>query len=199
MKKGSLREGVLVIAALCGLGGVWSAGAARAVVAGPMLSLRADHMVLDAAAHGSKLLVATQSGQVEAFDWREGRVEEPLLVVEPPEGQELPPAVSSVAVSPSGQLCAAISSDGRLHVGQLGGPGGPGALGGMVRAHCPTDLGCFRPVGRLLGQGRTRRSRPGRRGEAGRGSEGAVEAAGDPSDVEREPRPPPRLGAATTT
>ena len=49
-------------------------------------------------------------------------------MLEPPEGRELPPALSSVAVSPSGQLCATISSDGRLRVGQLGGPGGPGVL-----------------------------------------------------------------------
>lgn len=128
MKTASLRSRALATAAICLLSAVWNAGAAQAVVAGPMLSLRADHMVLDAAAHGSKLLVATQSGQLGAFDWREGRVEEPLLVLEPPEGQELPPTLSSVAVSPSGQLCATISSDGRLRVGRLGGPGGPGVL-----------------------------------------------------------------------
>jgi len=31
------------------------------------------------AAHGTKLLVATQSGQGRAFDWREGNLEEPLF------------------------------------------------------------------------------------------------------------------------
>jgi len=123
MKSASRSTTALSIATLCLFGSVWSATTADAGMAEPMVSLRADHMILDAAIRGSRVFVATQSGQVGTFDWRRGKVEEPLLVLEQPEGREFPPTVSSVAISPSGHLCAAVSSDGRLRVGRLGDSG----------------------------------------------------------------------------
>lgn len=82
----------------------------------PQFALRADHMVLDAALHGSRLLVAVQSGQVEVFDWLEGRSLEPLLTLPPEPGHRYPPTISSVATSPGGRLVAAAASDGKLRI-----------------------------------------------------------------------------------
>jgi WD40 repeat protein len=81
-----------------------------------VFEFRADHMVLDAAVRGSQLLAGTQSGRVDVFDWREGKTQPPLLGTPPAEDRAFAPTVPSVAVSPSGSLCAVISSDGKLRV-----------------------------------------------------------------------------------
>jgi len=85
----------------------------------PQFVLRADHMVLDAALHGTSVLMAVQSGRVEAFDWLEGRSLGSLLTLPPEPGHRFPPTISSVAVSPGGRLVAAAASDGRLRILEL--------------------------------------------------------------------------------
>ena len=87
----------------------------------PQVALRADHMVLDAALRDTTVLVAVQSGRVEAFDWLEGRSLEPLLTLPPEPGHRYPPTISSVAVSPDGRLVAAAASDGKLRILELDG------------------------------------------------------------------------------
>ena len=87
----------------------------------PQVALRADHMVLDAALHGTRALLAVQSGRVEVFDWLEGKSLEPLLTLSPEPGHRYPPTISSVAVSPGGRLAAAAASDGRLRILELDG------------------------------------------------------------------------------
>jgi len=42
-------------------------------------AFRAQHMVLDAAIHGSRLFAGTRSGHVAVYDWREGATLEPLF------------------------------------------------------------------------------------------------------------------------
>ena len=42
-------------------------------------AFRAQHMVLDAAIHGSRLFAGTRSGHVAVYDWREGETLEPLF------------------------------------------------------------------------------------------------------------------------
>jgi len=88
----------------------------------PLFELRADHMVLDAAVAGTSVVVATQSGRVEKFDWSSGAGPQLLFAVEASAGQDVAPTPSSVAVSPSGRLVAAASSDGVLRVFSLGTP-----------------------------------------------------------------------------
>lgn len=87
----------------------------------PQVTLRADHMVLDAALRDTTVLVAVQSGRVEAFDWLEGRSLEPLLALPPEPGHRYPPTISSVAISPGGRLVAAAASDGKLRILELDG------------------------------------------------------------------------------
>jgi WD40 repeat protein len=79
-------------------------------------------MVFDAALVGSRVLVGTQSGRVDAFDWRSGGVAVPLFATTRLETGAFPPTVTAVAVSPSGTLCAVISSGGLLeffHIGNV--------------------------------------------------------------------------------
>jgi WD40 repeat protein len=92
---------------------------AAQVAARPEAELRADHMVLDGALRGSLLLAATQSGHLDAFDWRQGRALAPLLVIDAGK-DEFPPTVRCVAVSPSGARAAAAASDDRLRVWSFG-------------------------------------------------------------------------------
>jgi len=109
---------------LCALGafaGARSGSAAEGGASEPLHAFRADHMLLDAAVHDSRIWAATQSGRVEVFDWREGRELAPLLETEPVEGRTYAPTVQSVAVSPSGRLCAVISSDDKLRILDLEG------------------------------------------------------------------------------
>jgi len=82
----------------------------------PVVALRADHMVLDAALHGTSILMAVQSGRVEVFDWLEGKSLGPLLTLPLEPGHRFPPTISSVATSPSGRLVAAAASDGKLRI-----------------------------------------------------------------------------------
>jgi len=82
----------------------------------PLISVRADHMVLDAAQRGEEILVATQSGRIESLDWRRGKALTTLFVLDSVQSQEFKPALSSLAVSPSGRLCSVVSSDGVVHV-----------------------------------------------------------------------------------
>jgi len=110
----------IATAALCALSLASGAGAAReSLAAEPVFSFRADHMVLDAAVSGSKVLVGTQSGRVDAFDWRDGSASGSLLATRALEGAAFAPTVTSVATSPSGAACAVVSSDGRLQVFRL--------------------------------------------------------------------------------
>jgi WD40 repeat protein len=81
--------------------------------------MRADHMVLDAALAGPRLLAATQSGRVERFDWRAGRALAPLLVLSAPGEGLLPPTIRSVSVSPSGRRVAIAASDALLRLLEL--------------------------------------------------------------------------------
>ena len=116
MRSPAARTGIALLCSVC-LG--WVAAAAAEVDSGSaerLFSFRADHMVLDAAVHGSRVLVGTQSGRVAVFDWRDGKTLAPLLTPDAEEGQVFPPSVRSVAVSPSGRLCAVVTSDGRLRL-----------------------------------------------------------------------------------
>jgi WD40 repeat protein len=93
-----------------------SSGAVEAKALDPLFSFRADHMILDLVSHGSQLLVGTQSGRVEVFDWRKGTALPALLVTKPMGDDAFAPTIRSIAVSPSGRRCAVLSSDGRLRV-----------------------------------------------------------------------------------
>ncbi|MCP5040363.1 MAG: PQQ-binding-like beta-propeller repeat protein [bacterium] len=80
----------------------------------PLVSIRADHMVLDVALDGPRLLVATQSGRVDAYD-RETGDALPSLHAEPEvEGRPFPVAVRSLAIAPGGGELAVVTSDGLL-------------------------------------------------------------------------------------
>jgi WD40 repeat protein len=96
-----------------------AASAANATVE-RLYAFRADHMVLDAAVIGSRVLVATQSGRVDAYDWRGGDAGGPLYATTQLAGTAFPPTVTAVAVSPSGALCAVVSSDGLLEFFRVG-------------------------------------------------------------------------------
>jgi molybdopterin-containing oxidoreductase family membrane subunit len=129
--------GTRTVATLCVLAGFAGATVpmrADAVVQGPAVAFRAEHMILDAAIRGFQILVGTQSGRVAVFDWRNGRIGAPLLVLEPGEGQAYPASVSSVATSPSGARCAVVSSDGVLRVFEFG-PDGDASLSLVRRVH----------------------------------------------------------------
>lgn len=93
--------------------------------AAPRISLRADHMVLDAAVAGSQLLVGTQSGRVERFDWRRGRALAPLLVLPAPGAGLLPPTIRSLSISPSGRRVAIAASSSILHLLEIDEAGEP--------------------------------------------------------------------------
>lgn len=99
------------------------AAAAGAPAEPPRVSMRADHMVLDAALAGPHLLAGTQSGRVERFAWREGRALGALLALPPPGEGLLPPTIRCVAVSPSGKRVAVAASDSRLRLVELDGAG----------------------------------------------------------------------------
>ena len=94
----------------------------------PQVALRADHMVLDGAVRGTRVLVAVQSGRVEVFDWLEGEALEPLLTLPLEPGHRYPPTISSVAISPGGRLLAAAASDGKLRILELDGEEEAGPL-----------------------------------------------------------------------
>jgi WD40 repeat protein len=100
---------------LAGLAAAAGASAANPPVE-PMHGFRADHMVLDAAIAGSRVLVGTQSGHVDAFDWRAGEPAGALHTTVKLESGAFPPTVTAVAISPSGALCAVVSSEGLLEV-----------------------------------------------------------------------------------
>jgi WD40 repeat protein len=82
----------------------------------PHLELRADHMVVDAALQGSRVLAGTQSGRVDVFDWRTGEALGPLLALQPQQGQAFAPTIRCVTVSPSGDTCAVGASDAAVRV-----------------------------------------------------------------------------------
>lgn len=103
----------LVGALLAGMVAQATAGAANASTE-PLFGFRADHMVLDAALSGSLVLVATQSGRVDAYDWRGGDAGGSLYATTRLRDTAFPPTMTAVAVSPSGALCAVVSSDGLL-------------------------------------------------------------------------------------
>jgi WD40 repeat protein len=90
-----------------------------AAIGEPIVAMRMDHMILDMAGRQELLAVATQSGRVALIEWREGREREPLLRLEAREGEPFPPAAISVALSPTGRLCASVASDGRLWLHEL--------------------------------------------------------------------------------
>jgi WD40 repeat protein len=107
-----------------------AAPAAESVVVERLQAFRADHMVLDVASRGSLILAGTQSGEVDVFDWQEGRKLEVLMSGEAKEGQAFAPTVQSVAVSPSQSLCAVVTSDGKLRVLRLEAADAGGGLKG---------------------------------------------------------------------
>ena len=107
------------LAIVCGAVASGAAPAAESVVVERLQAFRADHMVLDAVSRGSLILAGTQSGEVAVFDWQEGRQLEVLMSSEAKEGQAFAPTVQSVAVSPSQNLCAVVTSDGMLRVLRL--------------------------------------------------------------------------------
>jgi len=109
----------LMSALLVGYAAPAAAGAAKRAV-DRLFAFRADHMVLDAAVVGSRVLVATQSGRVEAYDWRDGEAGGLMHATAPPSGAAFSATVTSVAVSPSGALCAIVSSDGMLEFYRIG-------------------------------------------------------------------------------
>ncbi|MBW2422499.1 MAG: PQQ-binding-like beta-propeller repeat protein, partial [Deltaproteobacteria bacterium] len=111
-------------AIFCAIVGAIACGAAAGVAAEGgtverIQAFRAEHMVLDVVSRGSLILAGTQSGEVDVFDWRQGRKLEVLMATEVSEGQKFAPTVQSVAVSPSERLCAVITSDGKLRVLRL--------------------------------------------------------------------------------
>jgi WD40 repeat protein len=106
----------LAVGAVWGLTLAGAAEPAKRHDAAPRLDLRADHMVLDAALSGPHVLLATQSGRVQAFDWRDGASLPPLLELIQEGDRIHPPAVLSVAVSPDGARVAAAVSDGTVRV-----------------------------------------------------------------------------------
>ncbi|MCP5068375.1 MAG: PQQ-binding-like beta-propeller repeat protein [bacterium] len=107
-------------------------------------------MVLDLAVHGSRLLVATQSGRIEVFDWKSGGEPSSLISLLPEPGQELSPTISCVAVSPSGQRAAAASSDEKLWIFEPEGVG-DGSGADLPRPTSGGVLACrFLDGGRLL-------------------------------------------------
>lgn len=110
-----MRAPAVVLLALAGA----TAGAARDAAPEPAAAFRADHMILDAAVRDATILAGTQSGRVATFDWRAGRALAPLLALEPSAERVFAPTVRSVALSPSGHLCAVASSDGVLRVFRL--------------------------------------------------------------------------------
>jgi WD40 repeat protein len=77
-------------------------------------------MVLDAALAGPYVLFGTQSGRVDRFDWRVGGEALLLHATTMAPGGVFPPTVTAVAVSPSGALCAVVSSDGVLEIFRVG-------------------------------------------------------------------------------
>ena len=105
---------VLLVSLLPVLVGPLALGAESRVA--PLISVRADHMVLDAALRGEEVLVATQSGRIESLDWRTGRGLVALFALDKTQSQEFTTALSSLAVSPSGRLCSVVSSDGVVRV-----------------------------------------------------------------------------------
>jgi len=104
---------------LAGISVTVAASAADAPV-DPLHGFRADHMVLDAALLGSRVLVATQFGHVDAFDWRAGEPTASLHATAKREDGAFAPTVTSIAVSPSAALCAVVSSDGLLEIYRVG-------------------------------------------------------------------------------
>ena len=106
----------LALWAACYSPAVAASGTLAAETPAPQFALRADHMVLDGAVHGTSVLMAVQSGRVETFDWLEGRSLGSLLTLPPEPGHRFPPTISSVAVSPGGRLVAAAASDGKLRI-----------------------------------------------------------------------------------
>lgn len=86
----------------------------------PLVSIRADHMVLDIALRGDQLLVATQSGRVDVYDGLTGDVL-PSLYSEPElDDRPFTPTVRSLAISPDGTELSVVTSDGLLHRQALG-------------------------------------------------------------------------------
>jgi len=118
------EPGRKIAAALAGallFGHVASAAASAAnVIVERLFAFRADHMVLDAAVIGSRVLVATQSGHVDAYDWRDGEAGGPLYATTQQQDAAFPPTVTAVAISPSDTLCAVVSSDGLLELYRVG-------------------------------------------------------------------------------
>ncbi|MDP6980732.1 MAG: hypothetical protein QF570_19380 [Myxococcota bacterium] len=92
------------------------AGAAgEASSASPLVAIRADHMVLDVALRGDRLLVATQSGRVEVYDALTGVAQPTLFSDAGSPERKFAPTVRSVAIAPDGEEVAVVTSEGLLH------------------------------------------------------------------------------------
>jgi WD40 repeat protein len=134
MMSGVLPAKAVLATLLCAAGSVAAAQPTAAGVESEMRVMRADHMVLDVAVHRSTLLAATQSGQAVRYDWRTGERGAVLFDLERDAKREIAPSVSSIAISPSGHLYAAVSTEGTLRMGQLDGSLGSDSISTYERA-----------------------------------------------------------------
>ncbi|MBW2294401.1 MAG: hypothetical protein JRG94_19135 [Deltaproteobacteria bacterium] len=90
------------------------AAASDAKAQHPLVSIRADHMVIDLIMLGNELLVGTQSGRVDVYDRTTGDALAPLYFEPAASGEGFAPTVRSLAIAPGGAELAVVTSDGML-------------------------------------------------------------------------------------
>lgn len=114
--------------------GVTSASEAQA--SRPMLSVRADHMVLDLAIYRDQLLLGTPSDRVDVYDLATGHLRPPLFVESASADSGFAQTVRSLALSPNGTELAVPTSDSLLRRFELGEslPADPNTLGAATDA-----------------------------------------------------------------
>jgi hypothetical protein len=103
----------ILVACLSIPAAAWSAGGTRGTA--PLVSIRADHMVLDLMTLGDRLIVGTQSGRVDVYDRHTGAPLPPLFVEPEVAGRPFAPTVRSLAISPGGGEFSVVTSDDLLH------------------------------------------------------------------------------------
>jgi WD40 repeat protein len=103
---------LVVLSLLAAVVGVTSASEAR--TSRPVLSVRADHMVLDLVIYRDQLLVGTQSGRVDIYDRATGQLRPPLFVESASSDSGFAPTIRSLDVSPNGTELAVATADGLL-------------------------------------------------------------------------------------
>jgi len=115
---------------------------------------QAEHMIYAAALQGDRVYAGTQSGVVQIFArGAEGETGE-LLRLEPAADQRFPPSIRSLAFTGDGRLCAAASSDDRIHLLRLHGEDwrGAGELSGIKAMRLLFDEGSRLIVGEMGGE-----------------------------------------------